>query len=52
MDFKTSRHEGAEREVFLDKERERYALQPGRYSDALGGARIGLYFPLLNGSRE
>ncbi|KPK08440.1 MAG: hypothetical protein AMJ64_03480, partial [Betaproteobacteria bacterium SG8_39] len=52
IDYKTSRHEGADREGFLDRERERYAPQLARYSAALGGARMGLYFPLLGGWRE
>jgi len=52
LDYKTSRHEGADIEEFLDRERERYLPQLRRYSDALGHARMGLYFPLLRGWRE
>ena len=46
MDFKTSRHEGADIEGFLDREQKRYATQLDAYAAALGGASRGLYFPL------
>jgi ATP-dependent exoDNAse (exonuclease V) beta subunit len=54
VDYKTSTHEGAGVESFLDRERVRYATQLARYARALGGVdRCGLYFPLLeNGWRE
>jgi ATP-dependent exoDNAse (exonuclease V) beta subunit len=53
VDYKTSRHEGASAEGFLDSERDRYADQMRRYARALGGeARLGLYFPLIPGWRE
>jgi ATP-dependent exoDNAse (exonuclease V) beta subunit len=53
VDYKTSSHEGADREAFLDRERERYAAQLARYARAAGGGhRLGLYFPLLQGWRE
>jgi len=53
VDYKTSTHEGADREGFLDREQARYAAQLERYARALGGAsRLGLYFPLLAGWRE
>jgi ATP-dependent helicase/nuclease subunit A len=52
VDYKTSSHEGAGVEAFLDEERMRYAPQLARYADALGGARLGLYFPMLRGWRE
>jgi ATP-dependent exoDNAse (exonuclease V) beta subunit len=53
VDYKTSAHEGADREGFLDREQSRYAPQLERYARALGGARrLGLYFPLLAGWRE
>ena len=52
VDYKTSRHEGTSLEAFLDRERERYAPQLARYAQALGDARMGLYFPLLRGWRE
>jgi len=53
VDYKTSAHEGADREGFLDRERARYTAQLERYAGALGGAsRLGLYFPLLGGWRE
>jgi ATP-dependent helicase/nuclease subunit A len=46
VDFKTSRHEGADIEGFLDREQKRYATQLDAYAAALGGASRGLYFPL------
>jgi hypothetical protein len=59
VDYKTSRHEGADVQAFLDRERTRYAAQLAAYaalfqgeSDAGGGSRQGLYFPLLRGWRE
>jgi ATP-dependent exoDNAse (exonuclease V) beta subunit len=52
IDYKTSRHEGAGLEAFLESERERYAQQLARYAQALGGGRLGLYFPMFKGWRE
>ena len=55
VDYKTSSHEGADVEVFLDRERERYQAQLARYASALGagpGTKLGLYFPLIAGWRE
>ncbi len=55
VDYKTSTHEGADPEGFLDRERDRYAEQLGGYGSALearGAHRLGLYFPLLEGWRE
>jgi ATP-dependent exoDNAse (exonuclease V) beta subunit len=53
VDYKTSQHEGADLDAFLDRERERYAAQLARYARALGDVdRLGLYFPLLAGWRE
>ncbi len=53
VDYKTSRHEGADVEAFLDSERGRYVEQLRRYARALGGqASLGLYFPLIPGWRE
>jgi ATP-dependent exoDNAse (exonuclease V) beta subunit len=53
VDYKTSSHEGADVEQFLDRERERYAGQLAGYARAAGGEhRRGLYFPLLKGWRE
>jgi len=53
VDYKTSSHEGADVEGFLDRERVRYEAQLARYAAALGvRARLGLYFPLLAGWRE
>jgi len=51
VDFKTSRHEGANIEAFLDAEKIRYATQLDAYAAALGGASRGLYFPLHSGWR-
>jgi ATP-dependent helicase/nuclease subunit A len=57
VDFKTSPHEGGNREAFLDEEAKRYATQLQRYAHlarALGPepVRAGLYFPLLSAWRE
>jgi len=52
VDFKTSRHEGSDREAFLASEVERYRPQLDRYAAALASidsrpVQVGLYFPLL-----
>ena len=57
IDFKTSRHEGAGREAFLDEEVTRYRAQLDTYVElarALGPqpVRAALYFPLLQAFRE
>jgi ATP-dependent exoDNAse (exonuclease V) beta subunit len=52
VDYKTSRHEGADIEGFLDREQKRYAAQLDAYATALGGANRGLYFPLHAGWRD
>lgn len=57
VDYKTSSHEGADMEGFLDREQERYRLQLDRYAALMcmigdGQVRRGLYFPLLKGWRE
>ncbi len=54
IDYKTSSHEGADIEGFLDRERQRYLAQMQRYALALAAERaeLGLYFPLLAGWRE
>jgi ATP-dependent helicase/nuclease subunit A len=54
VDYKTSLHEGADREGFLDREVERYRQQLQAYAAALGGPppRLGLYFPLMRAWRE
>jgi ATP-dependent exoDNAse (exonuclease V) beta subunit len=57
IDYKSSSHEGADIEAFLDNERERYRGQLERYRRMLSTfegrpVRMGLYFPLLNGWRE
>jgi len=54
-DYKTSSHEGGDKEAFLDRERARYEPQLTRYAAAVGGTdktMVGLYFPLLAGWRE
>jgi ATP-dependent exoDNAse (exonuclease V) beta subunit len=53
VDYKTSFHEGADRDGFLDREVERYRAQLAAYAAALGGApaRLGLYFPLMRAWR-
>ncbi len=58
VDWKTSEHEGGEREAFLDRELERYRGQLERYARAMKllepqrPLRVGLYFPLLDAWRE
>ncbi len=58
VDWKTSAHEGGDREEFLDRELERYRGQLERYARALRlmepgrTLRVGLYFPLLDAWRE
>ena len=57
VDYKTSVHEGAGVEAFMDSERERYRAQLDRYARLLARidarpVRLGLYFPLLSGWRE
>ena len=57
VDYKTSSHEGAGLDAFLDNERERYRGQLERYARLMRGMgdepiRLGLYFPLLSGWRE
>jgi len=57
VDFKTSPHEGGDRENFLDEEVKRYSAQLMRYvflARQLGPqpVRAGLYYPLLAAWRE
>jgi hypothetical protein len=54
VDYKTSRHEGAGLDTFLDRELERYTPQLKGYSEAFAGEdlSLGLYFPLMRGWRE
>ena len=53
IDYKTSIHEGAGLEAFLDREVERYRPQLKGYAAAIGGdASLALYFPLVKGWRE
>jgi ATP-dependent exoDNAse (exonuclease V) beta subunit len=57
VDYKTSRHEGAGLDAFLDSEQERYRLQLERYAALMRKlgpepVRLGLYFPLLSAWRE
>jgi ATP-dependent exoDNAse (exonuclease V) beta subunit len=51
VDYKTSRHEGADAEGFLDRERDRYASQLEAYAQVFPASRRALYFPLLRGWR-
>ncbi len=57
VDFKTSEHEGARLEAFLDEEQRRYRPQLEDYGALMsrladGPIWLGLYFPLLDGWRE
>jgi len=57
VDYKTSSHEGADVEDFLDREQRRYRAQLERYAALMRRLddrpiRLGLYFPLLGGWRE
>jgi len=58
VDWKTSSHEGGDREAFLDNELARYRGQLERYARAMRvfdpdrPLRVGLYFPLLDAWRE
>jgi len=49
---KTSQHEGAGVEAFLDEQRTRYQPQLNAYAAAFDHSRKGLYFPLLRGWRD
>jgi ATP-dependent exoDNAse (exonuclease V) beta subunit len=57
IDFKLSRHEGADAEAFLNREQERYRTQLEIYAQVMRKIdprpiRVGLYFPLVPGWRE
>jgi ATP-dependent exoDNAse (exonuclease V) beta subunit len=58
VDWKTSTHEGGDRETFLDNELARYRGQLERYArvmrlfDPGRPLKVGLYFPLLDAWRE
>ncbi|HWG32377.1 MAG TPA: UvrD-helicase domain-containing protein [Steroidobacteraceae bacterium] len=57
IDFKTSRHQGAGLQEFLDREMQRYEGQLRRYVELARGlgphpVRAALYFPLLGAFRE
>ena len=57
VDYKTSRHEGADLDGFLDEEERRYAPQLERYRLAMQALesrpiRTALYFPLHSAFRE
>ncbi len=57
LDYKSSPHKGADIDVFLDREQERYAEQLQKYGQLMQAMdsrpiKLGLYFPLLKGWRE
>ncbi len=57
VDFKTSVHEGADIDAFLDREKERYRGQLERYARFVRvldsrPIRLGLYYPMHGGWRE
>ena len=57
IDYKTSSHAGADVDIFLDREQERYRAQLNRYAVMMSRVdtrqiKLGLYFPLLKGWRE
>jgi ATP-dependent exoDNAse (exonuclease V) beta subunit len=52
VDFKTSRHEGAGVEEFLDEQQRRYQAQLRAYAASMNDVCLGLYFPILRGWRE
>ena len=57
VDYKTSRHEGGDREAFLDQQQQRYQEQLEKYGMLMRAmedrpVKLGLYFPLLQGWRE
>lgn len=57
VDYKTSRHEGGDREAFLDQQQQRYQEQLEKYGMLIRAmedrpVKLGLYFPLLQGWRE
>jgi ATP-dependent helicase/nuclease subunit A len=57
VDYKTSRHEGTDREAFLDQQQERYQEQLEKYAALISALEdrpvtLGLYFPLMQGWRE
>jgi ATP-dependent helicase/nuclease subunit A len=57
VDFKLSRHEGADAAAFLDREQERYRAQLEGYASVMREIdprpiRVAIYFPLVGGWRE
>ena len=57
IDYKTSSHQGADVEGFLDREQIRYQNQLNRYAKLMQKIdprpiKLGLYFPLIGGWRE
>ncbi len=57
VDYKTSPHEGADREIFLDQQQLRYQQQLEKYGMLIKAlddrpVKLGLYFPLLQAWRE
>lgn len=57
IDYKTSSHEGADIQGFLDREQDRYHRQLNYYAELMQQLdarpiRLGIYFPLIRGWRE
>ena len=57
IDYKTSRHEGADKETFLQHEKERYQEQLNLYGQIMSymddrPIMLALYFPLLKGWQQ
>jgi len=57
VDYKSGRHEGGDRQAFLDREQARYREQLERYGRLMSAMdprpiRLALYFPVLGGWRE
>jgi ATP-dependent exoDNAse (exonuclease V) beta subunit len=57
VDYKTSRHEGPDLDIFLDQEQARYRSQLEKYGVLMQSidnrpVKLGLYFPLLQSWRE
>jgi len=49
VDYKASRHEGADTASFLEEQLRRYFMQLKQYGLLLPDTKQGLYFPLMTG---